>query len=73
MSLPKRPDYTNTEPAADIGPFPQWADPEKIVSMDPWGHLTPSIFKDLMDADNRRFPSHEKFQVLVVHTDALVS
>lgn len=40
----------------DIGPFPQWGDPEKIVSMDPWGHLTPSIFKDLMDTDNRGFP-----------------
>lgn len=27
------PDFTNTEPAAEIGPFPQWGDPEKIVSV----------------------------------------
>jgi hypothetical protein len=36
-----RPDFTNAEPAVNIGPFPQWADPKKIVSMDPWGHLAP--------------------------------
>ena len=41
----------------DIGPFPQWGDPEKIVAMDPWGHLVPSIFKDVMDTDNRGFLS----------------
>lgn len=52
-----RPDYTNTEPASDIGPFPQWGDPERIVSMDPWGHLAPWVFKGLMDAENReRWP-----------------
>ena len=54
MLTKTRPDYTNTEPASDIGPFPQWGDPEKIVSMDPWGHLAPWIFKDLMDAENRK-------------------
>lgn len=32
-----RPDFTNTEPAANIGPFPQWSDPKKIVAMDPLG------------------------------------
>ncbi len=34
-----KPDLTNTTPAAPIGPNPQWLDPEKIVSMDPIGHL----------------------------------
>src|SRR5262249_45197578 len=33
----RRPDLTNTHPAADIGPFPQWSDPRTIVSLDPWG------------------------------------
>ena len=28
----RRPDLTNTFPAATIGPFPQWSEPEKIVS-----------------------------------------
>ncbi|KAJ4188137.1 Uracil-regulated protein 1 [Fusarium falciforme] len=47
-----RPDFTNTEPAAKIGPFPQWGDPGKIVAMDPWGHLAPWIFKDTIEKDN---------------------
>jgi GTP cyclohydrolase II len=33
-----RPDLTNTAPVVDIGPFPQWSGPERIVSLDPWGH-----------------------------------
>ena len=41
----RRPDLTNTFPAATIGPFPQWSEPEKIVSLDPWGHLVADTFK----------------------------
>jgi GTP cyclohydrolase II len=41
----RRPDLTNTHPAATIGPFPQWSEPERIVSLDPWGHLTSDAFK----------------------------
>ena len=33
-----RPDLTNTAPVVDIGPFPQWSEPGRIVSLDPWGH-----------------------------------
>ena len=40
----RRPDLTNTHPAATIGPFPQWSDPERIVSLDPWGHLVAENF-----------------------------
>ncbi|KAL8307849.1 hypothetical protein RB601_004949 [Gaeumannomyces tritici] len=47
-----RPDFTNTEPAAEIGPFPQWGDPKKIVAMDPWGHLAPFLFKDVIANEN---------------------
>jgi GTP cyclohydrolase II len=39
-----RPDLTDTSPAEVIGPHPQWADPDKIVSLDPWGHLVASVF-----------------------------
>jgi hypothetical protein len=49
-----RPDFTNTEPAANIGPFPQWADKKKIVSMDPLGHLAPWLFKETMEKENGR-------------------
>jgi GTP cyclohydrolase II len=39
-----RPDLTNTAPAEPIGPFPQWSDPDKIVSLDPWGHMPGEAF-----------------------------
>ncbi len=41
----RRPDLTNTHPAATIGPFAQWSEPERIVSLDPWGHLVAENFK----------------------------
>jgi GTP cyclohydrolase II len=41
----RRPDLTNTFPAATIGPFPQWTEPRRIVSLDPWGHLVAENFK----------------------------
>ena len=40
----RRPDLTNTHPAATIGPFPQWTEPRRIVSLDPWGHLVAETF-----------------------------
>ncbi|KAI2641799.1 putative GTP cyclohydrolase II [Hypomontagnella submonticulosa] len=47
-----RPDFTNTEPAVNIGPFPQWGDKKKIVAMDPWGHLAPWLFADVIEKEN---------------------
>jgi GTP cyclohydrolase II len=41
----RRPDLTNTYPAASIGPFAQWSEPKRIVSLDPWGHLVADNFK----------------------------
>ncbi len=41
-----RPDLTNTAPAASIGPVPQWSDPKKIVSLDPYGHLVSEVFAE---------------------------
>ena len=42
----RRPDLTNTFPAETIGPFAQWSEPKRIVSLDPWGHLAADSFKD---------------------------
>jgi GTP cyclohydrolase II len=39
-----RPDLSNTAPAVRIGPHPQWSDPGKIVSIDPWGHVPQEVF-----------------------------
>jgi GTP cyclohydrolase II len=41
-----RPDLTDTAPAALIAPNPRWADPTKIVSLDPWGHLVAEVFAE---------------------------
>src|ERR671938_368926 len=41
-----RPDLTNPPPTAGIGPHPQWAAPQRIVSLDPWGHLVGEVFSD---------------------------
>jgi len=52
LNTDHKPDYTNTEPAANIGPFPAWGDPKKIVAMDPFGHLAPWLYKDIIRDEN---------------------
>jgi len=42
------PDLTDTAPAERIGPYPQWIGTEKIVSLDPWGHLVGEAFRDYL-------------------------
>jgi len=44
MSGVTRPDLTDTHPTAAIGPHPQWIEPSRIVSLDPWGHLVAEAF-----------------------------
>lgn len=44
-----RPDFTNAQPPVEIGPFPQWGDPGKIVSLDPFGHMAPWLFTDITE------------------------
>jgi GTP cyclohydrolase II len=45
-NLPRghRADLTNTAPTDPIGPYPQWAERDKIVSIDPWGASVQSVF-----------------------------
>jgi GTP cyclohydrolase II len=45
-----RPDLTDTAPVALIAPGPQWGDPTKIVSLDPWGHLVGGVFAETIAA-----------------------
>ena len=44
-------DLTNTSPTTQIGPFPQWSDPDKIVSIDPYGHMVAEAFAEHLDND----------------------
>jgi GTP cyclohydrolase II len=39
-----RADLTDTSPAEPLGPHRQWSDPDRIVSLDPWGHLVAGVF-----------------------------
>jgi GTP cyclohydrolase II len=39
-----RPELTNTHPVVEIGPHPQWSEPGRIVSLDPWGHRVAQDF-----------------------------
>jgi GTP cyclohydrolase II len=44
-----RADLTNTAPTDPIGPYPQWGEPERIVSIDPWGAAVASVFRPYLD------------------------
>jgi GTP cyclohydrolase II len=44
-----RADLTNTAPVAQLGPHPAWADPEKIVSLDPFGALVGEVYQPLYE------------------------
>ena len=41
-----RPDLTNTMPTDPVGPYPSWGDPERIVSLDPFGAVVAEVFAD---------------------------
>mmetsp|Transcript_17110 Transcript_17110/g.48882 ORF Transcript_17110/g.48882 Transcript_17110/m.48882 type:complete len:457 (+) Transcript_17110:687-2057(+) len=50
-----KPNFTNTQPAAKIGPYAQWGNPDKIVTIDPFGAVVPTIFaKDIEEGVDTR-------------------
>jgi GTP cyclohydrolase II len=50
LSREHRADLTNTAPTDVIGPYPQWSDPTKMVSLDPWGALVADVFANELAA-----------------------
>jgi GTP cyclohydrolase II len=44
LSRQHKADLTNTAPTDEIGPYPQWTDRTKIVSLDPWGAVVSQVF-----------------------------
>lgn len=44
-SVGHRPDLNNTDSPVPLGPYDSWSDPNKIVSIDPWGFDIPKHFK----------------------------
>lgn len=43
-----RADLTNTAPTDPVGPYPQWGEPDKIVSIDPWGASVQTVYADYL-------------------------
>ena len=52
LDLDYKPDFTDTDPAVNVGPFPQWFDAKKIVAMDPFGHLAPWLFSEIIQKED---------------------
>lgn len=50
LALNHKADYTNAEPPVEFKQQPLWAG-DKIVSMDPFGHLAPWRFADLSEKE----------------------
>jgi len=48
-SINHKPDLNNTESPVKVGPFPSWSDPDKMVSIDPWGLDVPIHFKEFYE------------------------
>jgi len=44
LSREHRADLTNTSPTHVVGPHPQWCEPGKITSLDPWGAMVTDAF-----------------------------
>ncbi len=42
-----RADLTNTSPVVKIGPHPAWADPDRIISLDPFGAVVSDVYQSL--------------------------
>jgi GTP cyclohydrolase II len=43
-------DLTDTTPTHVLGPHPQWHDPKRIVSLDPYGAIVHEVFREYYDA-----------------------
>ena len=52
-----KPDLTNTSPTDVIGPYDSWYDPEKIISLDPWGSSVFECYGDMIDSGYNIQPS----------------
>jgi GTP cyclohydrolase II len=45
-----RADLTDTAPTDLVGPHPQWTEPERMVSIDPWGAVVTDAFRTQIEA-----------------------
>ncbi|MEU0498880.1 GTP cyclohydrolase II [Mycobacterium sp. NPDC006124] len=57
LSREHKADLTNTAPTDAVGPYPQWSEPGKIVSLDPWGAMVAEVFADELAAGHDMRPT----------------
>jgi len=57
LSKEHKADLTNTAPTDVLGPYPQWSEPGKIVSLDPWGAMVAEVFADELAAGHDMRPT----------------
>ncbi|MBC2638067.1 MULTISPECIES: GTP cyclohydrolase II [unclassified Rhodococcus (in: high G+C Gram-positive bacteria)] len=57
LSRQHKADLTDTAPTDTIGPYPQWSEPGKIVSLDPWGAMVAEVFAAELAAGHDIRPS----------------
>ncbi len=50
LSKDHKADLTNTSPTVQIGPYPEWSEPGRIVAMDPWGAMIAEVFENELAA-----------------------
>lgn len=50
-------DLTNTSPFIQVGPHPSWSDPDKIVSLDPFGAIAGEAFAPFRSDEYEIFPT----------------
>lgn len=48
LSPSHAPDLSNTAPLYAFGPHLQWGEPNRIVSLDPFGHVVTDVFADVL-------------------------
>lgn len=61
-----RADLTNTSPIVHLGPHPSWSDPDKIVSLDPFGAVAGEVFAS-------RYPNDYDIRPTIAVTKAHIS
>ena len=60
------PNLNKTAPTFQFGPHPQWKDPKRIVTLDPWGATVTDVFKQYYD---KKYDIRPTIAVTKAHID----
>lgn len=64
LSPTHKADLTDTSPVVPIGPHPSWGDPDKIVSLDPFGAIAGEVFAEVRSDPQSQ--GHEVFPTIAI-------